>query len=89
MVEISLSGSGGGPGKATTRGYPTLRPRLRLMFCEFAVVACSPMVGSSDERVATPGNSSSQPRASSMRNRTRFSVQNQEWFLCVDGTYIA
>ena len=27
MVEISLSGSGGGPGKATTRGYPTLRLR--------------------------------------------------------------
>ncbi len=24
MVEISLSGSGGGPGKATTRGYPTV-----------------------------------------------------------------
>jgi hypothetical protein len=23
MVETSLSGSGGGPGKATTRGYPT------------------------------------------------------------------
>ncbi|MCP4446738.1 MAG: hypothetical protein GY811_15530 [Myxococcales bacterium] len=23
MVEISLSGSGGGPGKVTTRGYPT------------------------------------------------------------------
>ena len=26
MVEISLSGSGEGPGEATTRGYSTSRP---------------------------------------------------------------
>jgi hypothetical protein len=42
MVEISLSGSGGGPGKVTTRGYPTLRPRRRHT-STFTSTTCAPV----------------------------------------------
>jgi hypothetical protein len=41
-TEISLSGSGEGPGKATTRGYLTVRRSNRLSYGPVAVAAILP-----------------------------------------------
>ncbi len=84
MVEISLSGSGEGPGKATTRGYSTtvhrpLENSRMLMFVHVALRATRDNQGTSGAIAGQERNRASLHRAlGGYRFVTRRNAVNQE-----------